>query len=73
MSRNVFNKYPITLQTRHAYSMLKRHGNGCFHVVSMWNTRGVFAGSFVVSNLCGNVLISEICSAMELFEKTVNV
>ena len=26
------------------YSMLERRGKGRFHVVSMWNTRGVFAG-----------------------------
>ena len=30
-----------TLQTHHVYSTLKRRGNGRFHVVSIWNTRGV--------------------------------
>ena len=30
------------LQTLHVYSTLKRHGNSRFHVVSTWNTRGVF-------------------------------
>ena len=34
-----------TLQTHHAYSALKRRGNGSFHVVSTWNTRGVFIGN----------------------------
>ena len=29
------------LQTLHMYSTLKRRGNGRFHVVSTWNTRGV--------------------------------
>ena len=31
-----------SLQTHHMYSMLKRHGDGRYHVVSTWNTRGVF-------------------------------
>ena len=31
------------LQTHHADYTLKRRGNGRFHVVSTWNTRGVFA------------------------------
>ena len=26
------------------YSTLKSRGNKCFHVVSTWNTRGVFVG-----------------------------
>ena len=30
------------LQTHHAYSTLKRRGNGRFHVVSTWNTCDVF-------------------------------
>ena len=29
------------LQTHHLYSTLKRRGDGHFHVVSTWNTRGV--------------------------------
>ena len=33
-----------TLQTHHVYSTLKRRGNDRFHVVSTWNTRGVFVG-----------------------------
>ena len=33
-----------SLQTHHVYSTLKRCGNDCFHVVSTWNTRGVFVG-----------------------------
>ena len=37
----------ITLQTHHVYSTLKRRGSGCFHVVSTWNTRGVFVGYVV--------------------------
>ena len=32
------------LQTHSGYFMLKRHGNGCSHVISTWNTRGVFVG-----------------------------
>ena len=32
----------LPLQTHHAYSTLKRRGNGRFHVVSTWNTRGLF-------------------------------
>ena len=33
-----------SLQTLHVYSSLKRLGNIRFHVVSTWNTRGVFVG-----------------------------
>ena len=33
-----------TLQTHHVYSTLKRRGSGRFHVVSTWNTRGMFVG-----------------------------
>ena len=33
-----------TLQTNHEYFTLKRRENGCFHVVSAWNTRDVFVG-----------------------------
>ena len=33
-----------TLQTHHVYSTLKRRGNGRFHVISTWNTSGVFVG-----------------------------
>ena len=36
----VFQNY--TLQTYHVYSTLKRRRKGRSHVVSMWNTRGVF-------------------------------
>ena len=32
------------LQTHHFYSTLKRRGNSCFHVVSTWNTSGMFVG-----------------------------
>ena len=34
-------KTPLSLQTHHVYSTLKRCGNDRFHVVSMWNTHGV--------------------------------
>ena len=50
MARAIFIKIFIlddSLQTHHVYSKLKRRGNGgngLFHVVSMWNTRGVFVG-----------------------------
>ena len=37
-----------TLQTHHVYSTLKRRGNGRIHVVSTWNTRGVFVGEIRV-------------------------
>ena len=33
-----------SLQTHHVNSTLKRRGNGRFHVVSTWNSRGVFVG-----------------------------
>ena len=32
------------MQTHHVYSTLKWRGNGCFPVVSTWNTCGVFVG-----------------------------
>ena len=36
------SKKPLALQTHRVHSTLKRHGNDRFHVVSTWNTRGVF-------------------------------
>ena len=39
--------YSPPLQTNHVYSTLKRRGNNLFHVVSTWNTPGVFLGSTV--------------------------
>ena len=33
-----------TLQTYHVYSTLKQIENERLHLVSMWNTRGVFVG-----------------------------
>ena len=34
-----------TLEIHYVYSTLKqRRNNSCFHVVSTWNTRGVFVG-----------------------------
>ena len=40
-----------SLQTHHVDSTLKRRGSGRFHVVSTWNTRGVFVGiNFEYSN-----------------------
>ena len=39
------NKSEAALQTHHAYSTLKRRGNGRFHVVSTWNIRCVFVGT----------------------------
>ena len=38
-------RIPTTIQTLHVYSTLKRRGNERFHVVSTWNTRGVFVGN----------------------------
>ena len=37
-----------SLRTHHAYSTLKRHGNGHFRVVSKWNTRGAFLGMLIL-------------------------
>ena len=34
----------ISLHTLHVYSTLKRRGNIRIHIVSTWNTRGVFVG-----------------------------
>ena len=39
-----------SLQRQHVYSTLKWHGNGHFHVVSAWNTSGVFVGLFWNTN-----------------------
>ena len=39
-----------SLQRQHVYSTLKWHGNGRFHVVSAWNTSGVFVGLFWNTN-----------------------
>ena len=40
------------LQTRHVYSTLKQRGNNCFHVVSTWNTFGLFVGMrFLIQKL----------------------
>ena len=41
---NVFSTIlkSMAQQTLHVYSTLKRRGNGRFHVVSTWNTGGVF-------------------------------
>ena len=36
-----------TLQTHHVYSALMRRWNDRFHVVSTWNTRGVFVGELL--------------------------
>ena len=38
----------LSLQRHYVYSMLKRRENNRFHVVSTWNTRGVFAGLILV-------------------------
>ena len=38
----------IALQIRHVYATFKRRGNNRFHVVSTWNTRGVFVGYFLI-------------------------
>ena len=39
------NLKQTTLQIHHVYFTLKQRGNGCFQVVSIWNTRGVFLGN----------------------------
>ena len=33
-----------SLQTQHVYSTLKWRVNDRFHIISTWNTRGVFVG-----------------------------
>ena len=38
----------VALQIRHVYATFKRRGNNRFHVVSTWNTRGVFVGYFLI-------------------------
>ena len=43
------NEILPTLQTHHVYSTLRRRRSDCFHVISTWNTRGVFVGNYVVS------------------------
>ena len=48
-----------TQQTHHVYSTLKPRRNDCFHVVSTWDTRGVFVG---LSNVAGNALIFTLLS-----------
>ena len=40
------------LQTHHVNSTLKARGNGCFHVVSSWNTRDVFVGFLLFTIFC---------------------
>ena len=45
--QNIVTNAGITPQTHHVYSTSKRYGNGHFHVVSTWNTRGVFVGKAV--------------------------
>ena len=47
LNQNLLKLIATFLQTHHVYSSLKRRENGCFHVVSMWNTRGVFIGVHV--------------------------
>ena len=37
----------LSLQTHDVYSTLKRRGNGRFHVVSTWSTRGLFVGQIL--------------------------
>ena len=54
-----------TLQTLHVYSTLKRLGNVCFHIVSTWNTRGVFVGhkveTILVTMASSNGIRCNIC------------
>ena len=54
----------ITQLTHHVYSTLKRRGNDCFHVVSMWNTCGVFvvnnAKMLSLAITCGIYIVIEI-------------
>ena len=51
----VINKKKLTkslvLQRRQVYSTLKRCRNGNFHVVSTWNTRGVFVGNLMIHRI----------------------
>ena len=43
LSLNTFHE-ERSLQTHHVYSTLKRRRNDRFHVVSTWNTHGLFVG-----------------------------
>ena len=60
-------------QTLHVYSTLKRRGKGRFHVVSAWNTRGVFVGLLVFAKygtyVCFWKVLSLECSCSLLFFK----
>ena len=47
ITTNIMLPLNATLQTLHVYSTLKRRENGRFHVVSTWNTRGVFVGYLI--------------------------
>ena len=38
---------PGVLAIHHVYFTLKRRGNGRFHAVSTWNTRGLFVGFII--------------------------
>ena len=70
MKLNCNTTYQQTLQV---YSTLKRRGNGRFHVVSAWNTRGVFVGLLVFAKYCRYVcfwkVLSLECSCSLLFFK----
>ena len=46
-----------SLQTHHVYSTLKQHGNALFHIVSTWNTRGVFVGMPRVANTSNIIVV----------------
>ena len=61
------SSWPLTLQILHVYSTLKRRGNVRFHVVSTWNTRGVFVGNYRWS---GSVHDAKVSAYSKINEKT---
>ena len=63
----------FSLQAHHVDYMLKRRGNGRFHVVSTWSPRGVFVGLLLaqlklicsmscICHLIPSLKMSSICS-----------
>ena len=48
-----------TQQTQHVYSTLKPRRKDCFHVVSTWDTRGVFVGLSNVRRCCPNIYLAK--------------
>ena len=58
-----------TLQTLQVYSTLKRRGNERFHVVSTWNTRGVFVGYVLALLIYSYIMTTGEVSIWNIFQK----